>query len=193
MTGAWQFTNALDSWTWHGYEGVTATVEVYADASAVRLTLSGKPIGTRPVKAYKAIFRVPYAPGTLRAEALDENGTVLSNSELSSGGAEILLSVRPEKVSVAPGEIFYVPVEFTDESGNLQPSVEQRVEIRAENAALLGFGSALTKTDDVFDQPYHNTYRGRALAVFRAGQAGTVRIKADSKGYPTATAEVQII
>ncbi|MBR3179111.1 MAG: DUF4982 domain-containing protein [Clostridia bacterium] len=193
VTGAWQFTNALDSWTWHGYEGVTATVEVYADASAVRLTLSGKPIGTRPVKAYKAIFRVPYAPGTLRAEALDENGTVLSNSELSSGGAEILLSVRPEKVSVAPGEIFYVPVEFTDESGNLQPSVEQRVEIRAENAALLGFGSALTKTDDVFDQPYHNTYRGRALAVFRAGQAGTVRIKADSKGYPTATAEVQII
>ncbi|MBQ1771506.1 MAG: DUF4982 domain-containing protein, partial [Clostridia bacterium] len=193
VTGAWQFTNALDSWTWHGYEGVKATVEVYANASAVRLTLNGKPIGTRPVKAYKAIFRVPYAPGTLRAEALDENGTVLSNSELSSGGNEILLSVRPEKKRVAPGEVFYVPVEFTDKNGNLQPSVEQRVEIKAENASLLGFGSTLTKTDEVFDQPCHDTYRGRALAVFRVGQAGTVRIKADSKGYPTATAEVQII
>ena len=193
VTGAWQFTNALDSWTWHGYEGQKAIVEVYANASAVRLTLNGKTIGTRPVRAYKAIFRVPYAPGTLRAEALDETGTVLSKSELSSGGTEVLLSVRPEKNCVAPGEVFYVPVEFTDRSGNLQPSVEQRVEIRAENAMLLGFGSALTKTDEVFDRPCHDTYRGRALAVFRAGQAGTVRIYADSKGYQQAAAEVQII
>ncbi len=192
VTGAWQFTNALDSWTWHGYEGVKATVEVYANASAVRLTLNGKTIGTKPVRAYKALFRVPYASGTLLAEALDENGTVLSKSELSSGGNEILLSVRPEKKRVAPGEVFYVPVEFTDKKGILQPSVEQRVEIKAENASLLGFGSALTKADEVFDQPYHDTYRGRALAVFRAGQAGTVRIFADSKGYPTASAEVII-
>ena len=53
-TGAWQFTNAIDSWTWHGYEGTKAVVEVYADAASVRLEQNGKEIGTRPVKKYKA-------------------------------------------------------------------------------------------------------------------------------------------
>lgn len=28
-TGAWQFTNAIDSWSWQGYEGEKAVVEVY--------------------------------------------------------------------------------------------------------------------------------------------------------------------
>lgn len=41
--GAWQFTNAIDSWSWQGYEGKKATVEVYADAVAVRLSLMVRP------------------------------------------------------------------------------------------------------------------------------------------------------
>ena len=98
----------------------------------------------------------------------------------------------PEKTEVCPGEIFYVPVEFTDSKGKIKPYVEQRVKITAENAELLGFGSALTKTDEVFDKPYHNTYRGRALAVFRAGRAGTVRITAKSEGYADNSAEVKV-
>ncbi|MBQ7601561.1 MAG: DUF4982 domain-containing protein [Lachnospiraceae bacterium] len=192
VTGAWQFTNALDSWTWHGFEGTKATVEVYANASSVRLSLNGKVIAARPVKAYQCIFHLPYEPGTLLAEAMDESGRVVSSSELRTGGLETLLSVRPERTVVASGEVFYVPVEFTDAEGVLNPAVEQRVEIEAENAVLLGYGSALTKTDEVFDQAFHDTYRGRALAVFRAGDPGTIVIKARSKGYPEVKANVEV-
>ncbi len=193
VTGAWQFTDALDSWTWHGFENTKATVEVYASAESVRLLLNGREIGTKPVRDYKALFRLAYAPGTLRAEALDKNGTVISASELKTGKAETLLSVRPEQKTVAPGEVFYVPVEFTDTEGTVDPSAERKVEIQAENAELLGFGSALTKTDEVFCFPYHDTYRGRALAVFRAGSAGTIRITAESQGYQSATENMEII
>ena len=192
VTGAWQFTNALASWTWHGYEGTKATVEVYAKAEKVRLTLNGAEIGTRTVKDCKAIFTVPYTPGTLLAETLDDKGNVLAFSELKTGGEETLLSVRPEKAIVRPGEVFYVPVEFTDEQGVLKPFIEQKVEIHAGNAVLLGFGSALTKTDEVFGKPYHDTYRGRALAVFRAGSEGTIEITVKSKGYPDTTAAVEV-
>ena len=163
-----------------------------ATATEVRWTLNGKEIGIKPIKAYKAIFHTKYAPGTLRAEALDEQGTVLSVSELKTGGMETILSVKPEKMLVRPGEVFYVPIEFTDQNGVLKPYIEQRAEIVTDNAELLGFGSALTKTDEVFDMPNHNTYRGRALAVFRANKEGTITIKADSKGYPSATATVEI-
>ena len=191
-TGAWQFTNALPSWTWQGYEGVKATVEVYADAAMVRLTLSGKEIETKPVKAYKAIFRLPYEPGTLRAEALDAQGRLLAASELITGGEETKLSLRPETKTVEPGGLVYVPVEFTDQDGAIKPFIERRVDLSVENGELLGFGSALYKTDEVFDKTWHDTYRGRALAVVRAGKPGTITITARSEGYDPARAEIEV-
>ena len=191
-TGAWQFTNALASWTWQGFEGTVATVEVYAAAARVRLSLNGHEVATRRIKDFKAIFRLPYAPGVLRAEALDESGAVLSSSELTTAGTETLLTVRPEKTVVSPCEVLYVPIEFSDDKGEIKPRIEQRVELAVENAELLGFGSALTKTDEVFDKPWHNTFRGRALAVVRAGGPGAVSITASSAGFSPATAKIEV-
>ena len=85
-----------------------------------------------------------------------------------------------------------MPVAFTDPKGTIDPAVEQRVEIRADNATLLGFGSALCKTDEVFYTPCHDAYRGRALAVFRAGQEGAITVRASSAGYREATAKVEV-
>ncbi len=179
--GAWQFTNGIDSWTWQGYEGETATVEVYAAASKVRLTLNGKIVGEKKLKKFRALFRLRYAPGTLRAEALDKDGKIISASELQTGGTETILSVRPEKSSVKPGEIVYVPIEFTDQNGILKPFIEEAVELSVTGGELLGFGSALCKTDEVFDKPCHRTCRGRALAVVRAGAQKNVIIRAESE------------
>ncbi len=190
--GAWQFTDAIDSWTWHGYDGVKTTVEVYTNAAKVRLLLNGTEIGIKPVKAYKALFRVAYHAGTLTAEALDESGTVIAKSTLVTADAETVLSVKPENQGVKVGELIYVPIEFTDRNGVLQPYIEQRIDLSVENAKLFGFGSALYKTDEVFDKPYHNTYRGRALAVVKATGQGTINIKASSAGVEATVAEIEV-
>ena len=195
-TGAWQFTNAIDSWNWPGYEGAKAKIEVYADAAAVRLKLNGKEIGTKPVKKYKTLFQAAYQSGTLTAEALDENGKVISSHSLYSGGCERKLTARPEKAVLhANGtDLCYLPIEFTDERGLLLPAVEQRVELEVKGAVTLaGFGSALCKTDEVFDKPYHDSYRGRCLAVLRAGNTpgkGTVTVT--SAGVEPVTIEVEV-
>lgn len=195
-TGAWQFTNAIDSWSWQGYEGTKATVEVYADAAAVRLKLNGMEIATKPVKKYKAYFKLPYQPGTLTAEALDEQGKVVSSHCLTTAGVETVLTVKPEKKVLRANnqDLCYLPIEFTDNAGNLKPYVEQRVEIDVSGAAALaGFGSALCKTDEVFDKNYHDSYRGRALAVLRAGNApGKAFITVNSTGMEPVTVEVEV-
>ncbi len=194
--GAWQFTNAIDSWSWAGYEDTRTTVEVYANAASVRLILNGKEIGTKPVKKYKVIFKLPYRPGTLTAEALDEQDTVIASHSLTTAGAETVLTVRPEKsVLRANGQdLCYLPIEFTDRVGNLKPYIEQRVEITVDGAATLaGFGSALCKTDEVFDKNYHNSYRGRCLAVLRAGNApGNANITVKSSDMEPVTIEVEV-
>ena len=195
-TGAWQFTNAIDSWSWQGYEGEKAVVEVYVDAHAVRLMLNGKEMGTKPVKNYKAIFRLPYQPGTLTAETLDEQGKVVSSHSLTTAGAETVLTLKPEKTVLHAGsqELCYLPIEFTDRAANLKPYMEQRVEIAVDGAlTLAGFGSALCKTDEVFDKPFHNSYRGRCLAVLRARNTpGKASVTVKSAGCEPVTIKVEV-
>ena len=195
-TGAWQFTNAIDSWSWQGYEGTKAIVEVYADAESVRLKLNGTEIATKPVKKYKAYFKTPYQPGMLTAEALDDKGNVISSHSLTTAGEETVLSVKPEKKVLRANnqDLCYLHIEFTDKAGNLKPYIEQRVDITVEGpVTLAGFGSALCKTDEVFHKNYHNSYRGRALAVLRAGNTpGKATITVNSEGFEPVTVEVEV-
>ena len=127
-----------------------------------------------------------YAPGTLTAIVLDKSGNEAGRTQLISGEKDPILTVKPDR-SVLPPDgqaLCFAEIEFTDKSGVLLPYMEQRVDIKIDGDAvtLQGFGSALTKTDEVFIHPYHNTYRGRALAVFRAG-------KADGKSTVTVSSE----
>ena len=185
-TGAWQFTNAIDSWTWHGYEGVKAVVEVYAAADSVRLELNGKEISTQKVKKYKTLFKVPYEAGKLEAIALDEQGIEISRHHLQTGNKEKKLTVKPEKMVLKSDgqDLCYIPIEFTDESGNLHPYVEQPVMVEAEGAGVLqGLGSALCKTDERYDSNTFHSYRGRLLAVLGSGnETGEIHMKVTSVG-----------
>lgn len=195
-TGAWQFTNAIDSWTWHGYEGTKAVVEVYADAASVRLELNGKEVSTKPIKKYKTMFKLPYAPGELTAVALDANGKELSRHSLQTGGKEIKLTVTPDKqVLTADGQsLCYIPIEFTDESGELIPYIEQSVSVRVEGAAKLqGLGSALCKTDERYVDNTFHSYRVRLLAVLRAEtEPGMVKITINTKNMKPVEVEWEV-
>ena len=190
--GSWQFTDAIDSWNWIGYEGVTATVEVYANGHSVRLTLNGKEIATKKLNDFKAIFKLPYERGELKAEALDENGMVISTHSLFSGNEEIKLSAIPERRELSVGELCYIPIEFVDGKGLLRPDIEQRVEISIEGGRLLGFGSALYKTDDAFNNRFYNSYRGRCLAVVQATEKGSINISINSAGVTPAYINLEV-
>lgn len=194
---SWRFTNAIDSWSWDGYEGKTAVVEVFAAANEVRLELNGRAVGTRKLKKYKTSFRCPYERGTLAAVALDGNGQELARHTLVSAGSQTILSAVPENAQLkADGmSLCFLPVAFTDESGNLKPYIEERLEIKVEGAAeLAGFGSALGKTDESYTGTVFHSYRGRALAVIRSGkQAGAATVQIRSEGGLSKVVKLQVI
>lgn len=194
--GSWQFTDAIDSWNWPGFEGTKAVIEVYAPGERVRLLLNGRELGTKKLKNFKAVFRTSYAPGALAVEALDESGKVLSTFSLSSGNREIHIRAVPEKpVLKANGtDLCYLPVEFTDGTGKLLPAIEQQVELTVEGAvSLIGFGSALYKTNESFRQNHYRTYRGRVLAVLKAeNKPGKAAVTIKSAGVEPVTIHLEV-
>ena len=190
--GSWQFTDAIDSWNWIGYERVPATVEVYANGHSVRLTLNSIEIGVKKLNDFKAIFKLPYDKGELKAEALDERGRVLSTHSLFSGDDKTIISAVPDSSELSVGELCYIPIEFVDGKGLRRPDIERRVDISVEGGRLLGFGSALYKTDDSFNNGHYNSYRGRCLAVVQATEKGSINISINSAGVTPAYINLEV-
>lgn len=180
--GAWQFTNAIDSWTWHGYEGSKAVVEVFADADYVQLEYNGSLIGKKKVKNMRCKFSLKYQPGSIKARAMDDGGREIASTILCSGKAQPRLTVIPEPMQ----ELTYLPITFTDEDGILLPYIEQKVTVETDGPELLGLGSALCKTNESYLSSAFTSYRGRLLAVVRGH--GTVTIA--SKDVETIKVEV---
>lgn len=180
--GAWQFTNAIDSWTWHGYEGSKAVVEVFADADYVQLECNGSLIGKKKVKNMRCKFSLKYQPGSIKARAMDAGGREIASATLCSGKAQPRLTVIPEPMQ----ELTYLPITFTDEDGILLPYIEQKVTVETDGPELLGLGSALCKTNESYLSSAFTSYRGRLLAVVRGH--GTVTIA--SKDVETIKVEV---
>ncbi|MED3794922.1 glycoside hydrolase family 2 TIM barrel-domain containing protein [Niallia alba] len=193
----WRFTNAIDSWSWQGYEGNRAIVEVFSDAHRIELYLNGKKVGNQKVKEYKTKFTITYKPGVLEAIAFDKNNQEVERSFLKTSGDETILTVLPEKTNLyANGQdLCFIPIMLTDENGIYKPAKDVRVHVDVEGVGVLqGLGSALCKTDEVFNQNFHDTYQGHALAVIRAGyEAGKIKVTISATGIPTREVEINVL
>ena len=184
---AWRFTDCIASWNWQGYDNKKAVVEVYADAHSIELYLNGKKIGNKKVKEYKALFKVKYKFGTLKAIAYDKDKRKISESCLTTGKT-VTLNVQTSKTKLKTGELAFIHIKFVDENGNIVPYIEQQVDLQfiGESVYLQGFGSAQVKTDETYNNPYHNSFRGSLLAAVRAGTIkGQTRILIKTKNHTT--------
>ena len=135
MTGsAWRMTNAVESWTWPGCEGQKATVEVYSDAEFVALYCNDKPVGKKRTKKFRAIFKLPYRPGTLKAVALDKSGIALGETTLQTAGQKTRLHLSPEKTTLrADGQsLCFIPITLTDAAGIWKPCANAKVHLKIE-------------------------------------------------------------
>lgn len=191
---AWRFTDCIASWNWQGYEGRKATVEVYADAHEIELLLNGKKVGKKRIKDFKSLFKVKYARGILTAIAYDKDKRAISKSSLISGKS-VMLTATADRTKLKCGELAYVHIKFNDENGSIAPYVEQKVEvdITGDSAYLQGFGSAQVKTDEVYNKPYHNSFRGSCLlAVRTSDKKGQTKITIKSQNYNTQEITIEV-
>lgn len=194
----WGWSDELRSWTWPGAEGKTLKVRVYAAGDQVRLLLNGKEIGTAPVSAaaeLKAEFSVPYAPGELKAIAL-QGGRPIAEQSLQTVGKPAQLRLSADRPSIRPSrnDLAYVTLEVLDEAGRLVPDAVVSVRVAVAGAAeLAAVGTANPKDVWSFRQQNLKTFHGRCLAIVRPkGIAGTATLQAQADGLTPASLVVRM-
>ena len=187
---SWSVWPTWESWSWNGWEGKDITVEVYTKAPSASLYLNDKLIATKDVNRsteYKAVFTLPYQPGTLKAVALDANGNEVSESILRTSGepASIRLTTDRKQISADGEDLAYIKLEIIDKNGNLVPDATIPVTVNVNGkATLLAAATANLRDIEPKTSPNVTTYKGQALIVVRSGKkAGKATITATSTQF----------
>lgn len=172
----WRDSNAVDSWSWRGCTHYKTTVEVYAAGAFVKLILNDETVGFARLRKNKAVFHILYHPGVLTAVVYDSHLKEISHGNLRSATGNLRISAHAEQPTAFSGDVVYVPVSILGENGVVESNRDETLKCSVDNGTLLGFGSARPKTEKSYDSDTAETYQGRALAVIRAGGAGTTKV-----------------
>jgi len=184
----WGVFPVYASWTWPGMEGKPLEVEIYSRAELVRLYLGEKQIGEKPTTSaqqFKANFSVPYAPGVLKAVAV-EGGKPVAEAVLRTAGEPARVRLTADRVSLqADGQdLSFVAVEAVDPNGQPHPNAEHQVTFRLQGpGAIVAVGNADLMSEEPYQGDRRKLFHGRALVVVRTSRtAGDLTLTASAPG-----------
>ena len=193
----WSVWPTWDSWSWQGHEGKPIEVEIYSRYPKVRLYLNGQLIGEQSTgreQEFKAVFSVPYTPGTLKAVGV-ENGQEVEVQELATAGepAQIRLTADRTVITADGQDLSFVTVEILDKEGRVNPNAENRLTFEVKGAGVVAaVSNASLKDTDCYVGNTCNTWKGRAIVVLKSTKKnGTIRLKATAEGLRSATVSVK--
>lgn len=184
---AWSVWPEWESWTWKGWEGKPVEVEVFTRSPQVSLYLNGELVGMKQVDRktqFKAVFSVPYQPGTITAKAGGKEVSLTTAGE----PAAIRLTADKTLLNADGQDLAFITLEVVDRKGNVCPdaAVPCQVSVSGKASFLAAANADLTDREP-YTSPNVKTWKGRALIVVRSTfQSGkstlTVTAPAVSKG-----------
>lgn len=190
----WGTAPTWESWNWAGHEGKPVTVEIVSNYPQVALYLNDKLIGRKPTgrqQKFIAEFEIPYAPGTLKAEALDLSGKVRGTATLSTAGESVAVRLTADRtvMPASPQSLVYVTAELVDAAGNVVPTADNTVTFSVEGpGTILATGSANPKDAAGYTRHARKAWHGRVLAVIAGDNVpGHTIVTASTPGLPPAS------
>jgi beta-galactosidase len=184
----------LPDWTPKNLEPHTENVEVYTNAEEVELSLNGKSLGKEKLHADASpiVFKVPFAPGTLKAVARS-HGKVVATEELKTAGQPARLVFTADKATtpLTPdwNDVRYLTATLVDAAGTRIPDSTTMIHFAVSGpASIVAVDNGNMMDHDPFQWTARKVYYGNALALLRAtGTSGTVTVTATADGLPPAT------
>jgi beta-galactosidase len=186
-------------WSPSKNEGQQETLEVYTNADEVELSLNDKVVGIekRHANATPIVFRLPFAPGVVKAVAR-RDGKVVATDELHTVGqpARLVLALDAPDTSLSRqvDDVAYVTATLVDEHGYRVPDSRLQVEFSvAGQADLVAVDNGNLQDHDSFQSNRRKLYDGNAVAILRANAPrGSVTVRASVPGVPAATLTIPV-
>jgi len=183
-------------WTPRKTEPHDENVEIYSNCEEVELFLNGKSLGTKPSNkdASPRVWKVAFAPGTLRAVARNA-GQEVASDELRTAGTPAKLRLSASCKSIAPtwDDVAFVTATIVDENEITVPRANDLVTFQASAPGVV---VAVDNADNLSIEPFQATarraYQGRCEAAIKATQrGGRMVVTASAPGLKSASLEIE--
>jgi hypothetical protein len=188
----WAWGDAIESWTWDGFEGKPLTVDVYSDAEEVELLVNGAAVGRAPIEGFRASFETTFERGEVTAVAYTA-GTETGRFAIASADESVVLAAHAERdeLRLDGTDLGYVALTLTDDDGVVRTDADRIITVTIDGPATLqALASGNPVTTETFTANEHTTFFGRALAIVRPTGAGDITVTAVAEGCPPATATI---
>ncbi|MDE5607571.1 MAG: DUF4982 domain-containing protein [Muribaculaceae bacterium] len=181
------------SWTWPGHEGKPIEVEVATTLPSVTLYLNDIPVETKKVDEsteYKAIFTLPYEPGTIRAEVTDSEKKTVAQKSLTTAGAPTAINLEAKRYPCddADYDLIYLTASVVDADGTVNPTATNILTFASTpNGEILATGNADPKDLTGYHVRNRQPYQGYAQAIVKTRRNAAPTLTVSSVTLPTAT------
>lgn len=195
----WMWKDNIASWTWPGYEGKPAIIDVMSDAEEVELFLNGISQGIKPAgrdNDYLAEYEITYETGELKAVAI-RNGKKQEEFVLQTAMNDVKLAIDVDQTTLQANgnDLSYISIHFEDENHIPNLNIQKKVSIQVSGAGTLeGFGSANPSCTDSYQDTEWDTYDGYVMAVIRSGfNAGEIDITISAEECKEEKIKIQVV
>ncbi len=188
----------LPHWNWPERVGKITPVMVYTSGDSAELFLNGKSLGLKKKGPYQYRLRwddVRYEPGVLKVVAYKDGKPWAEAEERTTGPAAKVLLQPDRSVLTDDGrDLSFVTVTIADQDGLMVPRSDNLVKFQVSGPgeiAAVGNGDATSHAS--FQAHERNAFNGLALVIIRtrAGEPGTITLKAESAGLAPAEVTLQ--
>lgn len=145
-------------------------------------------------------WNVPWAEGTISAEAYDENnrlipeGSTEGNASVTTTGKAAKLKADADRKTItADGkDLSYIEVDVTDANGHIVPDAANRVTFDVKGAGkLVGVDNGSSPDHDSYQADNRRAFSGKVLAIVQSTkEAGEITVTAKADGLQSSTVKI---
>ena len=145
-------------------------------------------------------WNVPWAEGTISAEAYDENnrlipeGSTEGNASVTTTGKAAKLKADADRKTItADGkDLSYIEVDVTDANGHIVPEAANRVTFDVKGAGkLVGVDNGSSPDHDSYQADNRKAFSGKVLAIVQSTkEAGEITVTAKADGLQSSTVKI---
>ncbi len=145
-------------------------------------------------------WNVPWAEGTISAEAYDENnrlipeGSTEGNASVTTTGKAAKLKADADRKTItADGkDLSYIEVDVTDVNGHIVPDAANRVTFDVKGAGkLVGVDNGSSPDHDSYQADNRKAFSGKVLAIVQSTkEAGEITVTAKADGLQSSTVKI---